>query len=180
MNALTRRHWLNLGLLGLVGGLATLVWFEPGRELPMEVPPLLELAPAQLKRIRVERPGQETLAFEQREEQWQMTAPGVGPANPVLINPILQLAVARCPVRYAAGEVDLKMLQLEPPRLRLWLNDREIRFGAAAPTDDRRYLLTASMVYLCPDRWYPLLSSSAAGFLVPIIESLKPNARSAD
>ena len=174
MNALARRRWLNLGLLGLVGGLAALAWFEPGREPPAAIPPLLELAPAQQERIRVERPGQETLAFELRWEQWQMTAPGVGPANPVLIHPLLLLAEARCPVRYAAGEVDLKMLQLEPPRLRLWLNDREIRFGAATPTNDRRYLLIAGMVYLCPDRWHPLLTSSAAGFLGAVIKPFSP------
>lgn len=177
MNALTRRRWLNLGLLGLVGGLAALAWFEPGREPSAEVPPLLNLAPAQLERLRVERPGQETLTFERRGEQWQMTAPRVGPANPVLIHPILQLAEARCPVRYAVGEVDLNLLQLEPPRLRLWLNDREIRFGAATPTDARRYLLVAGQVQLCPDRWYPLLTSSAAGFLAPVIEPLKSRSR---
>lgn len=174
MSTLSRRRWLNLGLLGLVGGLAALAWFEPGREPPAAIPPLLELAPAQQERIRVERPGQETLAFERRGEQWQMTAPGVGPANPVLIHPLLLLAEARCPVRYAAGEVDLKMLQLEPPRLRLWLNDREIRFGAATPTNDRRYLLIAGMVYLCPDRWHPLLTSSAAGFLGAVIKPFSP------
>ncbi|RUQ32964.1 MAG: hypothetical protein EKK68_04370 [Candidatus Competibacteraceae bacterium] len=179
MNTLRRRRWLNLGLLGLAGGLAGLAWFTPDRE-SVTGPPLLNLAPALLERIRVERPGQQTLAFERRGEHWQMTAPGVGPANPVLINPILQLVEMHCPVRYPVGMVDLKTLHLDPPRLRLWLNDQEIRFGSTAPTDDRRYLHLADHVYLCPDRLYPLLSSSAAGFLAPVIEPLPPKAKSSD
>jgi len=179
MNPLIRRRWLNLGLLGLAGGLAGLAWFTPDRE-SVTGPPLLNLAPALLERIRVERPGQQTLVFERHGENWQMTAPGVGPVNPVLINPILQLAETRCPVRYPVGAVDLKTLRLDPPRLRLWLNDQEIRFGGAAPTDNRRYLHLADHVYLCPDRLYPLLISSAAGFLAPVIAPLTLNVKSSD
>lgn len=130
MNALSRRRWLNLGLLGAVSGLATLTWLEPGWA-PV-VSPLLNLVPAQIERIRVERRGQDTLAFERRGDQWRMTAPSAGLANQVLINPILQLAEAHCPVQYPAGAIDLKMLRLDPPPLRLWLNDREIGFGGSA------------------------------------------------
>lgn len=178
MSALSRRRWLNLGLLGAVSGLAALAWFDPGRA-PV-VPPLLNLVPAQLERIRVERRGQETLAFERRGDHWRMTAPGAGLANLVLLNPILQLAEAHCPVQYPVGEIDLKMLRLDPPQLRLWLNDREIGFGGSAPTDGRRYLHIADRVHLCPDHLYRLLTSSAAGFLAPVIEPLPPNARSGD
>lgn len=178
MNALSRRRWLNLGLLGAVSGLATLTWLEPGWA-PV-VSPLLNLVPAQIERIRVERRGQDTLAFERRGDQWRMTAPSAGLANQVLINPILQLAEAHCPVQYPAGAIDLKMLRLDPPPLRLWLNDREIGFGGSAPTDDRRYLHIADRVHLCPDHLYLLLTSSAAGFLAPVIEPLPSNARSGD
>ena len=180
MNALGRRHWLNTGLLGLAGGLAALALFEPGQERPTAVPPLLELAPARIERIVVERPGQETLAFEQRAGRWWMTAPATGPANPVLLNPILHLAEARCPLRYAAAGLDLKALRLDPPRLRLRLDSREIRFGATAPTDGQRYLHIDAAVHLCPDRLYPLLTSAAGGFLAPSIEIPLPVAGSGE
>jgi hypothetical protein len=180
MSALARRRWLNLGLLGLMGGLAALALFEPGREQPAEVSSLLELAPTRVERIVVERPGQETLAFERREDRWWMTAPAGGPANPVLVNSILNLAEARCPLRYAAARLDSKQLHLEPPRLRLWLNDREIRFGATAPTDGQRYLQIGATVHVCPDSLYSLLASSAAGFLAPSIESLMSKAKNSE
>jgi len=180
VHPLTRRGGLNLGLLILSSGLAALVWFAPGREDTATVPPLLNLAPAQVTHIRVERPGQQTLMFERHGAAWRMTAPGAGLANPVLINPILHLAEARCPLRYPVSAVDLRALQLEPPRLRLWLNDQEIHFGQTAPTDGHRYLRRADQVYLCPDRLYPLLTSSAAGFLAPVIESPIPKVMSRD
>ena len=169
-----------MGLLGLAGGLVVLALFEPGRERPTEVSPLLELIPARIERIVVERPDQETLAFERRAGRWWMTGPATGPANPVLLSPILHLAEARCPLRYAATGLDLKPLQLDPPRLRLRLDGWEIRFGATAPTDGQRYLQIGATVHLCPDSLYPLLTSAAGSFLAPSIETLLPATRSGE
>lgn len=165
VNALIQRYWLNLGLLGLGGGLAALALFEPGREPPADVPPLLEWASAQIDRIAVERPGQESLAFEQRAGRWWMTAPEIGPAHPVLIHRMTALAEARCTPSYAAAALDLPRLRLEPPRLRLWLNGQEIRFGDVAPLDNQRYVQVGATVYLCSDQWYPLLNSATGSFL---------------
>ncbi|HRD50468.1 MAG: hypothetical protein JNK95_02780 [Candidatus Competibacter sp.] len=176
MNALAQRAWLNLGLLGLVGGLAALALFDPGRENPALISPLLDLAPAHIERIAVERPGQDALAFEQRAGRWWMTEPDNGPANPVLIRSILQLAEARCPLRYATAGLDLKPLGLDPSQLQLRLNDRSIHFGATAPTDGQRYLRIGATVYLCPDRSYLLLTSAAAGFLASPVELPAVNA----
>ena len=173
MNTLVRRRWLNFGLLGLVGGLVALVVIEPGRDRSVIIPPLLELTVERIERIAVERPGQERLAFERREGQWWMTEPDKGAANPVLIRPIPQLAEARCAPSYAVADLDLPRLWLDPPRLRLWLNGQEIHFGDTAPTDGQRYLRVGGTVHLCPDRWYPLLTSAAAGFrAVPIDPSV--------
>lgn len=174
MDALARRRWLNLGLLTVAGGLAALAWFEPGREQWLHIPlPLLDLTPTQIERIEIERSGQERLAFERRGVRWEMIAPSVGPANPVLINPILNLAETRCPLRYAAAGLDLQQLGLDPPRLRLRLNGQEIRFGNVVPTDSQRYLQVSATVHLCPDNLYPLLSSAAASFLTPVLEKLE-------
>ncbi|MBL8259156.1 MAG: hypothetical protein JNM60_05045 [Candidatus Competibacteraceae bacterium] len=179
MNALARRRWLNLGLLVAVAGLATLALLEPERGRFAEPAPLLEIAPEQLERIAVERPGQEALAFERREGRWWLTAPLRGPANPALLEPLLRLHENRCPLRYPVAEVDLKALRLDPPTLRLRWGEQDIRFGATAPTDGQRYLQIGATVYLCPDQLYPLLTSSAGGFLAPSIETLFPDPKSA-
>ena len=175
MNALTRRILINLALLALLGGLAAMAWFEPG--LDHSAPQLLNLTGRQIRQITVERPRQDHLAFERRGDHWWMTAPGQGAANPVLIQPILQLAEARCPLRYAAVGVNLKPLGFDPPRLRLRLNDQTVEFGATAPTDGQRYLRIGETVYLCPDRLYPLLTSAAASFLAAPLESAASKAR---
>ena len=172
MNALIRRYWLNLGLLGLVGGLAALALFEPGRNQSAMIPPLLELTAERIERIEVERPGQERLAFEQRAGRWWMSAPQAGPAHPVLIHRIVVLAEARCTPSYAAATLDLPRLRLEPPRLRLWLNEQEIRFGDVAPLDNQRYIQVGATVYLCSDQWYPLLNSAVGSFLAMPLDNL--------
>ena len=74
----------------------------------------------------------------------------------------------------------MKPLGFDPPRLRLRLNDQTVEFGATAPTDGQRYLQIGESVYLCPDRLYPLLTSSAGGFLGPSIETLFSDPKSAD
>ena len=176
VNVLTRRTGINLGLLGLAGGLAALALIEPGRERSPAIPPLLALTAERIERIAVERPGQDGLAFERRDGLWWMTEPERGPANPVLIHPILQLAEAHCAPSYAVAGLDLPRLRLDPPRLRLWLNGREIHFGDIAPTDGQRYLRVGATVQLCPDRWYPLLTSAAASFLAAPIKSSVLNA----
>lgn len=170
MNALARRIYINLGLLTVLGGLAAMAWFEPGLENPAP-PPLLNLMPGHIQRIAVERPGQESLAFERRGGRWRMIAPNSGSANIVLIQPILQLAEVRCPLRYAMAGLDLKSLGFEPPRLQLRLNEQTVDFGATAPTDGQRYLRVGEAVHLCPDRLYPLLTSAAASFLTAPLES---------
>lgn len=174
VGALARRQWLNVGLLGLAGGLVALALFEPGRERPAALAPLLDLAPAQIERIEVERADRERLAFERRAGRWWMTAPAAGLANPALLDPVLRLAEARCPLRYAVDRLDLRALQLDPPRLRVRLDGREVRFGATAPTDGRRYLQIDDTVHLCPDDLYPLLTSATGGFLAKPLDELRP------
>ncbi|HPF59675.1 MAG TPA: hypothetical protein PK820_12915 [Candidatus Competibacteraceae bacterium] len=170
MNALTRRWGVNLGLLILAGGLAASALLEPdGEHLPM-APSFLGVSPVQIEHIEVLRLDQGILVFVRRDGHWWMTAPSSGPANPVLLNQLLQEVTAHCPRQYSAAQLDLKALSLDPPRLRLRLNEQEIRFGAAAPMDGLRYLQTGDIVHLCPNRLYRLLTSAAASFLAPPIK----------
>jgi hypothetical protein len=90
-----------------------------------------------------------------------------------LLNQLLQEVGAPCPRQYSAAELDLKALSLDPPQLQLWFDDQEIRFGATVSTDGLRYLQTGARVHLCSDRLYRLLTSAAASFLAPPIESLQ-------
>lgn len=180
MNALIRRRWINLGLLGLVAGLALLIWFEPGMEQSRVPLPLLDLSPARIERIEVLRSDRESLTFQRQEGRWRMTAPESGWANPVLIHRMLEVMAVHCPLQYPVAAFNLSALGLEPPRLQLRLDDRDINFGATAPTNGLRYLQVGATVHLCPDRLYPLLTSATAGFLAPVMESPKSPATQAE
>jgi hypothetical protein len=171
MNVLMRRRGFNLALLILAGGLAALALLEPDGGPSTAIPLLLETLPTPIQNIEVLRPDRETLAFARQDGRWRMTAPGSGLANRILLNQLLQEATAPCSRQYSVAELDLKALSLDPPRLRLRLDEQEIRFGGIAPTDGLRYLQTGAIVHLCPDRLYRLLNSAAASFLAPPLES---------
>lgn len=162
---LRQRAWMNGGLLALVAGLAALAWLEPGREPPVVSPPLLPLTAAQIERIVIERPGQASLAFVRDAAIWRMQAPLQGVANPILMNALLQLPEARCAPQYPIADLDLASVQLQPPRLRLWLNGQELAFGDLAPVSALRYVRIGARVALCPDDWMKLLTSAAGSFL---------------
>lgn len=170
MDLFARRQWRNGGLLLLVAVLALLAWWEPGHETAPAASPLLDVDPVHVRRIRVERPDQAALVFERRAEHWAMIAPESGPANPVLIRPILHLATLRCPLRYPAATLNRAALHLDPPRLEVRLDEAWIRFGDRAPAADLRYLQAGDVVYLCPEGVYALLRGAAAGFLAPALE----------
>lgn len=172
MNVLLRRQWQNVALLALAGSLIIILWFTSPKDEAAGISPLLHLTPARIEHITVERPGQASLAFERREKAWWMVVPGVGLANPVLLEPIQRFAETRCPLCYAASKLDLKMARLDPPLLRLRLDSQSISFGAVGPVGPQRYLQIGDTVYLCPDTLYSLLTSAAESFLAPAIDTL--------
>ena len=163
---LSRRHGLNAGLFLLVAGLAALAWFAPDQESPTVGTPLLSLTADQVDRIIIEQPDQTRLIFVRAgsETAWQMQAPEPGRANPILMRALLELAEARCTAHSAVTGLDLAELHLQPPQLRLWLNDHELAFGSVAPVSGLRYVRSGATVALCPDDWMRLLTSAAASF----------------
>ncbi len=177
MDALAQRQWCNLGLLVLVILLTAIIIMEPFQKTPPATTlPLLPLNPNEVKQIRIERPQQSTLAFERRNHRWQMSRPEHGRANPILIDAILRLGEIHCPLHYAVTELNLEKLHLKPPGLQLWINQKRVLFSAITSIDGQRYLQVGKTVYLCPDVFYPLLTSAASSFLAPPPEPAGPPA----
>ncbi len=172
MNILHRRRWINWALLALVVSLVALARLDQGK--PSSIMALPGVSATQIQRIEVSYPQRESLIFERQGAVWQMTAPGHGPANPVLINRVLDITELRCPLHYAAAALDLSALHLQPPQLRLMLGGQDIHFGTITATEGLRYLRVGTRVYLCPDRFYALLASAAASFLAPGFDSRTP------
>jgi hypothetical protein len=173
---MSKRHWLNLGLLGLAAVLGWLTLVEPGREPPSAPQPLLDLSPAQVDTLRIERPTLGDLTLQRRESGWFLIAPVAAPANPELIRQLLKITQAVCPLHYPAAELELSRLQLEPPLLRLMLNDRVLAFGGIEPLDQQRYVRIGDTVYLCTDRYYYLLQGTVENFTAPLTARTSPHA----
>ena len=178
MNTLGQRRWINSGLLLLAASLAGLALLEPGKEPPAQSS-LLETPADRISRVTIVRPEGETLVFTWQDSGWRMSAPASGWVNPVLMKRVLSIATLDCPRRYPAAGLDLSGLKLEPPKLRLQLNDRTIHFGATTPADGLRYLQIDDTVHLCPDHLYPVLTSTVASFLAAPIDSLDTHGREA-
>jgi len=164
---MSRRNLLNLGLLGLVIALLALAIFEPGRDRQPAPVPLFTLKPEQVDTIRIKRPEHEDLALQRRQGNWFIIKPLEAPANASLVDRVLKITTSTCPVRYAAAELELARLQLDPPRLRLILNDQALAFGGTETLNGRRYVQIGDSVYLCSDRFYYLLTGTLENFTTP-------------
>lgn len=166
MSTFNWRRRLNFLLLGAVSGLLVALWPD---EVPAP-PPLLNIEPSAITFIEVFRAHQESLHFARLKDGWQMSAPQSGKANALLMQRILAVSALRCPRQYPAQQLELAALELDPPNLLLRLNAQEIGFGAVSTQDHLRYVQVGSIVALCPDSIYPLLTSAAASFLTATLE----------
>ncbi|WP_411293350.1 hypothetical protein, partial [Thiohalomonas denitrificans] len=79
---MSSRTLVNLGLLILVGILAALAAWEPGKQAPPDSERLTPLNPADIHQVRIERAGRATVAAQRGEDgEWRLTEPRGLPAN---------------------------------------------------------------------------------------------------
>lgn len=149
------RNLAILSMLGLVGLLAAVAYFEPGIEPPAPPAPLTTLQAAEITTLRIERVGGQTLRFERHEGKWRMTEPVTAPVGEQRIKGVLEIAGSSGTARYPASEVELAAVGLDEPELRLVFNDREtLAFGDSEPLDQRRYVRVGETVHLIPESGY--------------------------
>ncbi len=146
------RGLLNLLLLLLVVGLATLAYLRPGLDEPPPPATLSQALPEQAQRVNIERPGRETISFVRSESGWQLTAPLSLPANPFRIEPLLQLRRAESHSSFPAVEEALSQYGLSSPPIWLSLDSERYAFGAVEPLNGYRYVMVDRTVHLLSDR----------------------------
>lgn len=150
------RLTLNLFLLIGVLALIAVVYFKPGIETPPALPPLTALDSGQIKRIDIVR-GKTTVTLERRDGGWWIAGDTPIVADELQIESLLGLASAVPERSYAAGELDLAELQLEPPQTTLRLDGTEFRFGATDPLQGLRYVRLGEQVHLIMDHYQNIL-----------------------
>ncbi|WMP18929.1 DUF4340 domain-containing protein [Thiothrix lacustris] len=174
----TRRLWLNLALLLLVGGLGALVWWQSNQ--PQKMPEtLLTLTRADITRVEIVRePGStkpDMIRLERTGELWRMLEPKQGATNPVRISQLFTLLDETVAASYDAAGKDLKQYGLEPGAVSVKFNDQTLLFGAENSLSRTRYLLHAGKIQLVSEAVFGLLTGEATALLA---NKLIPEGRS--
>lgn len=144
------RLLLNLGLAALVVALALLVWLKPKTSAPPEFR-LTTLAAPDVRRIAIDKPGQPAIVLHKSAAGWRLDAPFSARADHPAVERLLEILAAASSQRFPA--TDLGRFQLDPPLLRLTLNDQEFRFGTQNPLTGEIYIATTDQVYLVAPRY---------------------------
>ncbi|MDO9064618.1 MAG: DUF4340 domain-containing protein [Sulfuricella sp.] len=138
------RIFLNLALAALVAVLALLVWLKPKPMAQAEFK-LSTLASASINRIAIEKPGQPAIVLQRNPAGWRLTAPFQARAEGAAVGRLLETLAATSLQRFPA--TDLGRFQLDPPLLRLMLNDQEFSFGTQNTLTGEVYVATNGGVH---------------------------------
>lgn len=158
-----KKWWItNLALLAAAGVLAGVAYLAPrGRETQQF--PLSTLAAATVSHIRLERTGSDPLMLERTGGRWRITAPFSAPADPFQVQRLLAILGARAAHRL--GAEDLARFDLDPPRVRLILDDVSFGFGAVNSATREQYVLTGGAVYTVEPRYGSALPANAEALI---------------
>ncbi|MBW6476192.1 MAG: DUF4340 domain-containing protein [Chromatiales bacterium] len=167
MNTLGRRHLVNLLLLAVVLGLVGLVlWEQRGQQAP-SVPQLLQIEPAAIQQLRIERTGQAALVLQRLDaERWQLQSPLAIDANGFRIQALLRVSELRSLGSFSVSGAELAVYGLDQPSLRLIINGQlELVFGGQTTLDYRRYVRLGEQIHIVPDTLYYHLIGDWHGFV---------------
>ena len=163
---MSRRLLVNLLLLALAGGL----WWAatrlpaPGGKPPPR--PFSDIDPGAVRSIVIERPaGERLLEIGRRGTHWWITHPFTAPADRARVGRLLSITGEPAARIFSPEGVDLGQTGLAPPQAVLLLDGERIEFGASNPLNRHRYLRRGEAVYLCLDREYYLLASTAESWV---------------
>lgn len=142
------RSYLNLGLAVVVAGLGVAVWLSQKQE--DQGPALTALKQDAITNIVIEHPAEPTIRLEKYDGQWRLTEPVQASADSLEVGGILSLAELEVKKQFDAG-VDLKQLELDPPRYRVTLDDVRIDIGGTEPIQYRRYVSSGEAIGVVDD-----------------------------
>jgi hypothetical protein len=162
-----KSRWIiNLLLLVAIAILGVVAHFEPGIETPQESPAITSLKQTDVHRIHINRPiRNDVVLVRQADGQWLLERTTPLPAEDFKVRALTRLAEQK-PVRtYAAADMDLAALQLDPPYANAILNGTTVEFGNLEPIDDLRYIRVGNQVHLIPDSYLQLMEASFTQFV---------------
>ncbi len=159
-----RRRWMRLvALAAVAAAIVLVVWLQPGG--PVGEPRLTGLQPDAIDDVRVQRPNREDLVLRRGRSGWEILAPSRAAASEFHVRQVLEVARARSEVRFERDALDAGTLGLDPPGVRLELDEVVLEFGGTDPVDGYRYVAVDDRVHLVRDSVTPLLEGGWWNFL---------------
>jgi hypothetical protein len=160
-----RNRWLlNLVLMVLVGAMLAVAIYRPGEKSAPPSPLLTPLTAELVNRVRVQRPHHPEIVLEKTGDQWRVSAPRKARASSFRVNELLRLASAKSESQFSIAPADLGKYGLDTPQAQVWLNDTEIRFGAAHPINPQYYVAVGDQVHLIAATHYAAASAAPMEF----------------
>lgn len=152
----------NLALAALVAALALFVYLKPGGDAATDFA-LSSLKPGAASLIRIERDGAAAIVLERKHDAWLLTAPFAARADELMVQRLLEIALAKAAHRLAAS--DLARFDLERPEARLIIDGQTFSFGVVSAVSREQYVLTGDAVYTVSPRYGMALPGNAADLI---------------
>lgn len=136
---------VNLLLVLLLTGLVMYALLRPKEQADPGIR-LTQLKRDEINRIAVERRGSPSIQLEKRDGGWRIRAPLQTRADPIQVDRLTDIATATVKHTLPAG--DPGVYDLDPPQVKLTLNDQAFAFGRVNDVTYEQYVATAGAVYL--------------------------------
>lgn len=136
---------VNLVLVLLLTGLVLYAFFRPKEQSDPGVR-LTQLRRDEITRISVEHRGSPAFHLQKRDGSWRISAPFQSRADPTQVDHLTDIVTATAKHKLPPGE--LGGYGLDPPQVKLTLNDQAFAFGRINDVTNEQYVATAGEVYL--------------------------------
>jgi uncharacterized protein DUF4340 len=136
---------VNLVLVLLLTGLVLYAFFRPKEQSDPGVR-LTQLRRDEITRISVEHRGSPAFHLQKRDGTWRISAPLQSRADPTQVDRLTDIVTATAKHKLPPGE--LSGYGLDPPQVKLTLNEQAFAFGRINDVTNEQYVATAGEVYL--------------------------------
>jgi hypothetical protein len=161
---MSRAAWLNVLLAAAVAALGAWAYFKPAQDAPVEHP-LSRLKPAEVRSIRIERPGATPIALEKKQESWFLIAPFSARGDELRVQRLLEVLGATAAHKLSATA--LERFELAPPQARVAIDKQDFGFGMVSPVTREQYVLTDGAVFAVHPRYGTALPALPAEMASP-------------
>ncbi len=136
---------LNLALIAALVALSLYAYFKPWQDAAPALK-LTQLKRDDVTRIAVEPRGAAAIKLEKRDGAWRIVAPLNAQADATQVDSLVNIVNANA--KQKLSNADLAQFDLDPPPVRVTLNDQVFAFGRVNDITYEQYVATAGSVYL--------------------------------